>query len=126
MNEMLALMDGYKPCLLFERVFLEQMPDDIRLLLADGDFAEPRQLAARADVLWHAKQQDEAAVNNVAAVTRRFARTTSAYIDGAPVTSLVNTTNKDKWFYYHKRWGSEARRCRPPCTYLGNALTGRR
>ena len=35
MNNMLALMDGHKPCLLFEQVFLEQMLEDIRLLLAD-------------------------------------------------------------------------------------------
>ncbi|XP_045105049.1 uncharacterized protein LOC123500391 [Portunus trituberculatus] len=32
MNEMLTLMDGHKPCFLFEQLFLEQMPEDIRLL----------------------------------------------------------------------------------------------
>ncbi|XP_045127726.1 uncharacterized protein LOC123514144 [Portunus trituberculatus] len=42
MNEMLALMDGHKPCLLFEQIFLEQLPEDIRLLLADADFTDPR------------------------------------------------------------------------------------
>ena len=52
MNAMLALLDGQKPCLLFEQVFLEQMPDDIRLIISDNDFTDPRQLAARADVLW--------------------------------------------------------------------------
>lgn len=55
MSEMLALMDGR---LLFEQAFLEQMPDDIRLLLAGSDFAEPLQLAERADGQWLAKQQD--------------------------------------------------------------------
>ncbi|XP_055507869.1 uncharacterized protein LOC129707104 [Leucoraja erinacea] len=34
------------------------MPDDIRLLLAGSDFAEPLQLAERADGQWLAKQQD--------------------------------------------------------------------
>lgn len=42
MNEMHALMDGHKTCLLFKQVFLEQMPDDIRLLLADADFTNTR------------------------------------------------------------------------------------
>lgn len=30
MNEMLALMEGHKSCLLFEQIFLEQMPEDIQ------------------------------------------------------------------------------------------------
>ena len=53
MNEMLALMDGHAPCFLYEQLFLEQMPYDIHLILADETFINPRQLAARADVLWH-------------------------------------------------------------------------
>lgn len=126
MNEMLALLDGHKPCLLFEQIFLEQMPDDIRLLLADDDFTDPRLLAARADVLWQAKQQSETTINNLAAVTRRATRLTSASNDGTTVTLPVNTTNKDKWCFYHQRWGFEARRCRPPCTHSGSAVAGRR
>ncbi|KAK4325415.1 hypothetical protein Pmani_004010 [Petrolisthes manimaculis] len=51
-NEMLALMEGHKSCLLFEQIFLEQMPEDIRLLLAQDTFTDPRGLAARADELW--------------------------------------------------------------------------
>ena len=96
MNETLALMDGHKLCLLFEQAFLEQMPDDIRIILADDDFKDPQQLAARVDVLWHAKQQVEATINNVAAMTRRVARTTGAYTDRTTVMSPVNITNKDK------------------------------
>lgn len=47
MNEMLALMDGHKRCLLIEQLFIEQMPDDIHLIFADEIFTDPRQLAAR-------------------------------------------------------------------------------
>lgn len=125
MNEMLALMDGHKPCLLFEQVFLEQMPDDIRLILADDDFTDPRRLAARADELWQAKQQSEAVINNVVAVTRRVPPTTSAPANEGKVTPPVSA-NKDKWCYYHQKWGAEARRCRPPCTHPGNGMAGRR
>ncbi|XP_051875025.1 uncharacterized protein LOC127572127 isoform X2 [Pristis pectinata] len=48
MNEMLALAEGHKPCLMFEQVFLEQLPDDIHLLLADADFSNPREGTPRA------------------------------------------------------------------------------
>lgn len=125
MNEMLALMDGHKTCLLFEQIFLEQMPEDIRLLLADDDFAKPRQLAARADVLWQAKQQGGATINRLATVPRRVIRGAPASTDGVVVTPATNGANKDKWCYYHQKWGSGARQCRPPCTHPGNASAGR-
>ncbi|KAK8397547.1 hypothetical protein O3P69_004364 [Scylla paramamosain] len=53
------------------------MPDNIRLILADDEFTHPRQLAARADVLWQAKQQDETSITNITTVTQRYVRTTS-------------------------------------------------
>lgn len=78
MNEMLALMDGHAPCLLFEQLFLEQLPDDIHLIIADETFTDPRQLAARADVLWYSKQQ-EASINLT--TVNRITRPTSARND---------------------------------------------
>ena len=65
MNDMLILMDGHKPCLLFDQVFLGQMPEDICLVLANEDFSDPRRLAAHADILWQAKQQEGAAISQV-------------------------------------------------------------
>lgn len=38
MDEMLALLDGHTPCMLFEQLFLNRMPDPIRLQLAAADF----------------------------------------------------------------------------------------
>lgn len=121
MNEMLSLMDGHKSCLLFEQVFLEQMPEDIRLLLADEDFTDPRRLAARADVLWQAKQQDRAIISRVTSIPQ----TEKRVVPGAESTTATNNANKTKWCYYHQRWGADARRCRPPCTHPGNATAGR-
>ncbi|XP_051898645.1 uncharacterized protein LOC127585315 isoform X2 [Pristis pectinata] len=65
MNEMLALAEGHKPCLMFEQAFLEQLPDDIHLLLADADFSNPREVAARADVLWRAKRESGSSVSQI-------------------------------------------------------------
>ncbi|KFD51218.1 hypothetical protein M514_07818 [Trichuris suis] len=114
MDEMLALMNGHKPCFLFRQIFLEQMPNDIRLLLADSDFTYPRQLAARADILWHTRQQDSASINPLR--TRQSA--------SAPTRRAKDDTDKAKWCFYHRRWGSKARNSRSRCTYPGNDLAG--
>jgi hypothetical protein len=45
---MLALAGGHRACFLFKQIFLEQMPDDIRLMLADEDFDDLRRLASAA------------------------------------------------------------------------------
>ena len=45
MDNMLTLMDGHLPCLLFEQIFLEQLPEDLRLQLADRSVDDPRTLA---------------------------------------------------------------------------------
>lgn len=126
MGEMLALMDGHKTCLLFDLLFLEQMPMDIRLLLVDDDFTDPHRLAAHADVLWQALhlQQGGAAISRVAAVPRQVIRAVPASTEGVAVPSATNGARKDKWCYYHQRWGSEAHRCRPPCMHPGNASAG--
>ncbi|XP_059805130.1 uncharacterized protein LOC132380394 [Hypanus sabinus] len=64
MNEMLSLADEHTPCLMFEQAFLEQLPEDIRLLLSDSDFSDPRKVAAWADLLWNAKKTTVRMVSN--------------------------------------------------------------
>lgn len=44
MDEMLALLDDHTPCMLFEQLFLNRMPDPIRLQLAAADFTVPAEL----------------------------------------------------------------------------------
>lgn len=126
MNEMLVLMDGHNPCLLFEQDFLEKMPDDIRLIFTDDDFSDPRKFADRGDELWQAKQQSEVVIDNVTAVARRTQQITSAHMEGGAVTPPVSAPNKDKWCYHHQKWGTEARRCRPPCHIREIPMASRR
>ena len=38
--------------MLFEQLFLNQMPEPIRLQLADADFTDPLRLAEQSDGLW--------------------------------------------------------------------------
>lgn len=37
MDEMLAPLGDHTPCLLFEQLFLERLPEDIRIQLVDAD-----------------------------------------------------------------------------------------
>ena len=51
MDEMLGLLGGHRPCLLFESLFLKSMPEDVRMQLAMASFDDPRALAKIADAL---------------------------------------------------------------------------
>ena len=107
MDNMLTLMDGHLPCLLFEQIFLEQLPEDLRLQLADRDFDDPRTLAETADVLWQAKMTSQQQVTRVAVTT-------------------AATQNEEQLCRFHKRFGKRAHKCELPCTFKnsGNELTG--
>ena len=55
MDEMLSLFADHGFCFQAEQLFLEQLPEDIRLQLSNDDFTNPRALTTKADVLWIAK-----------------------------------------------------------------------
>ena len=52
---MLALLGDHPPCLLFEQLFLERLPEDIHIQLVDSKIDDYRQLAKRVDVLWSSR-----------------------------------------------------------------------
>lgn len=111
MDYMLSLLDGHKPCLLAEQLFLEQLPEDIRVILAEDDFNDPRAMALRADTLLLAKQQSTC--NDVHRV--KVLRSDTKPLQPA----------KQDLCYYHTRFGQQARKCRAPCKFSGNEQTGR-
>ena len=49
MDEMLALLGDHPPCMLFEQLFLERLPEDIRVQLVDIKVEDHRDLARKAD-----------------------------------------------------------------------------
>lgn len=102
MDEMLALVGEHTKCILFEQVFLERMPESIRLQLSSDDsFNDPRAAAQRADELWLAQRARPLEVSsaNLAAATRQR-----------------SSKNKD-FCYYHNRFGVKAKKCVPPCSF---------
>ena len=113
MDEMLALLGDHHPCLLFQQLFLERLPEDIRIQLADAKFDDVRQLARRADALWAARDMGTSAN----AIQRRQPLKKRA-------ESRSNAT-ASKFCYYHRTFGDSARRCQEPCAWQGNEQSGR-
>ena len=59
MNTMLALLPGgYTPGFIFNFLFLQRMPADVRGLLAAQRIKDPRELATRADEYWVIRQRN--------------------------------------------------------------------
>lgn len=115
MDEMLALLDQHAPCFLFKHLFLQQLPEDVRLSLATSDFADPRAFAQVADRLWLSKQGSD----TLSALRRpRKQKPDSPRMPASPPDTLC---------WYHRRFGSNARKCVLPCTSSasGNATTDR-
>lgn len=111
MDDMLSLLGSHTKCFLFDYIFLEKMPEDMRVVLATEDFTDPRRLAQRADTLW-------------------LARTPSQLLSAVKKPSRRQTLQKpDKqsegMCFYHRRFGDKARQCCPPCTFQGNDQAGR-
>ena len=52
MDEMLALLGDHPPCLFFEQLYLERLPEDIRIQLVNTKIKDNRQLAKQANALW--------------------------------------------------------------------------
>ena len=97
MDEMLALLDGHQPCMYaIQAVFLNRMPDAIRLQLADADFADPLKVAEQADELWQSMSLSSYSTVHKVAWPRRQVRV-------KPADSANETNNNNaNWCFYQK------------------------
>jgi len=108
--EMRSLSDGHTSCMLFEEIFLRQMPDEIRLQLAQEDFSDLDAVAERADALWLA-MRSHTGIHKVVKAPR------------PPRHNPDNaSTNTSGYCFYHAKFGAQARKCRDPCAYPGKAV----
>ena len=109
MDEMLALLGDHPPCLLFNQLFLERLPADIRIQLVDAKIEDHRALAKRADALWECRD---------------------ASMESNAVHRPPSTDGKQlgkNFCFYHRKFGNAAKQCRPPCSWTsGNERAGRR
>ena len=114
MDEMLALLGDHTPCMLFKQLFLERLPQDIRIQLVDAKIENHRLLAKRADALW--------AGWDMGPSTNTVQRKPPTGQKTKPKFPMLT---QDKLCYYHRTFGEAARQCRQPCTWSGNDQAGR-
>jgi hypothetical protein len=101
MDDILALLGDHTPCLLFEQLFLERLPEDIRI-----------QLAKRADALWTSRDMQTFPAN---AVQRRYP--TAGHKQSKPNKVSADS---DRFCYYNRAFGETALKCRRPCAWSGS------
>ena len=105
MDEMLALLGDHPPCFLFEQLFLERLPEDIRSQLVDAAVRDHRELARKADALWEARDLGVSANAGRPQWLRRPALTTASHLSG--ISTLVAAS-----------WLTQGRRLVLPATGL--------
>ena len=114
MDNMLSLLGNHEPCFLFRQIFLEQLPEDIRAHLIRSGLSDCRELAKAADELWQSRS-----VSTTHAISRPPNHS----------RSVQRAMPSDPFCFYHRKFGSKARQCRPPCSFAqdsaGNAMAGR-
>ena len=121
LDKMLALLGNHTPCFIFKEIFMRQMPGDIRPHLAQTDVSDFRELARIADVMWAARSP------NVSALTRQLPRIKHPIPAASAAVSPHKQPEGDPFCYYHRRFGSKAKQCRPPCNFTqqGNGQASR-
>ena len=130
MSKMLALLSpGTAPCEILLGLFMEKMPLEIRNGIALKDYNDPRVLAADADLIYDSKVAAQASglsvVNRltecVAAVqVQSRSRNRRPQRQRAQQPPYDEATSKGLC-YYHYSWGKDANKCRPNCSWTGNA-----
>ncbi|KII63807.1 Retrovirus-related Pol polyprotein from transposon opus [Thelohanellus kitauei] len=114
LSEMSSLANGHTSCMLFEEIFLRQMPEAIRMQLAGQDFTNLDLVSERADELWQSmnSRRCESEINKVGQ---------SKSTSNRPVSvSHTDSENKEGWCFYHTRFGTKSYKCREPCSFANS------
>ena len=124
MDEMLALLGDHPPCFLFDQLFLERLPEDIRIQLVDIKTEDHRALALKADSLWASRDSNQVFTTN--AVQRSDHTPKGRKLYGKPKFAESNDPPiPNQLCFYHRTFGEAARRCRQPCAWSGNDKVSR-
>ena len=124
MDKMLNMMGPNKPDFLFIHLFLRQLPSQVRAALANTKTTDCRALAAEADKFFLAGQKQHVAVLSSALPVSPPPQDTMV----AAAAAAPRRGRDTGLCYFHARFGSNAKRCRPPCSFAtsGNESAGTR
>ena len=120
MDHMLALLGDHQPCFLFKELFLQQLPDQVRLALANSAITDFRLLAREADKFFSAGKKCFAATPTATSSDDNIHQ---PYSISATATMPRRARQSGGLCFYHAKFGNKAKKCLPPCTYnaSGNA-----
>ena len=119
MDEMLALLGDHKPCFLFEELFRQQLPAEVRMSLEYADFSDPRATAQLADRMLENRPQLSVASVQPPEAVEAAVRPDNAMRKGG--RAARPSRNDDPCCYFHRKFGIRARRCSPPCSFRDQA-----
>ena len=97
MDSMLALLGDHKPCFIFKQIFFRQLPEKVRVPLANSPKTDLRMLSLEAD---------------------RILASLS------PECNLSESAEVSTVCWFHRRFGSKAQRCDRTCKHY-SSFTGR-
>ncbi|XP_023326695.1 uncharacterized protein LOC111700108 [Eurytemora carolleeae] len=130
MSNMLALLPaGHEPCFFLKGAFLKRLPTDICAHLIRDDFSNPISFALKADEIYKSRvsssqvysvsstPEEELSVNAVRpSVPNRSRRSATPHTSSRQTSRSQSPT----LCYYHRAWGSRAKKCRAPCSWSEN------
>ena len=108
MDEMLGLLGDHPPCLLFEQLFLERLPEDICIQLVDFKFEDLCKLANRADALWSCRE-----MTSLGDIMRCKPPA------GEMTRPQTHAPSQEILCYYLRRFGRTTQQCGQPCPWSG-------
>ena len=119
MDHMLALLGNHKPCFIFRELFLSQLPEQVRSALANTHIKDYRELAKAADAF-------HAATRSCSVTTPFAASVEPVNAVAARPAPAAQRREVSGLCFFHARFGREAKKCRPPCSFSEPARQGGR
>ena len=93
---------------LLRRIFLRLLPEDVHVQVAALEAESLTALARKADIIVAAKRVPSM-INTSAPLPRK--------IVPSRIKSPLSKSDRTDHCWYHAKFGSKAKSCRPPCTY---------
>ena len=137
------LPDKEEPGLLFQGLFLERLPIEMRDHLVSHDFKTVDEMAHHADKLWDARRAAPSEARSfplteyASSNTDAQSESNLAVLQRAPTRERARSPNQHtqtrdqtpgriRLCFYHFRFGKKARTCESPCSWTGNGQAGGR
>jgi len=100
MDKIQALSGDHGVCYLTKQIFVNALPEQIRLQLNDVDFTDPQKAARKADELWSTMQHND---------------------HGRSILAIAKSDDNasEDYCFYHRRFGNKAKKCKGPCNQPG-------